>query len=118
MLQTPPFPHSLFRLQFIHHSAQSLGGGDHVHLYMPEDRVREGVSHVLNHFDHLSGRKDFKDTDDLEKDLGLDSLDRMEFYKALEDEFFIDLSEEMVLDLQGRPLGDTVSYLRTVNVQV
>ncbi|CAG9463797.1 unnamed protein product [Pedinophyceae sp. YPF-701] len=109
-------------VQGLHTSSSAHAGGGHggrdLAMAMDEDGIRKGVLHVLQHFDHLADKDGFKDTDNLEKDLNLDSLDRLEFYKALEDEFYIELPEEAVLDLQARPLGDTVSYLRAVNVPV
>lgn len=35
-----------------------------------------------------------RDSDDLENDLGLDSLDRVEIWLALEDEFKVDIPED------------------------
>jgi len=63
------------------------------HFYMDKKEVTERVMHVLRHFDGINESK-LTPTASLEKDLGLDSLDRVEFVFALEQEFNITIADE------------------------
>lgn len=69
------------------------GGDGEPHWYMEEKEVTERVMHLLKHFDGIDESK-LSPTADLEKDLKLDSLDRVEFVFALEQEFNLTIEDD------------------------
>jgi len=82
----------------------AAGGGEEPHWFMDKQEVTDRVIHVLKHFDGINESK-ISPTAGLEKDLGLDSLDRVEFVFALEQEFNLTIADEAAEKLyEVRPL--------------
>ena len=88
-------------------------GSDEPHFFMDRKEVTERVMHVLHHFDGIDESK-LSPTASLEKDLGLCSLDRVEFVFALEQEFNITISDEAAEKLYEGSVADSIDFLGKV----
>lgn len=76
---------------------------------LSRDLIKERILEIFEGFDKVPQDKEIEETANIQKDLGLDSLDLVDIIMAIEEEFSIEIPEK---DIPGlKTVGDTIAYI-------
>jgi len=76
---------------------------------LTRDIIKERILEIFESFDKVKSNVEIKEDSNLQKDLGLDSLDLVDIIMAIEEEFSIEIPEQDAPNL--KTVGDTIKYI-------